>query len=193
MAEGGYDPERIDPREMRKALEEIETRNRFRNPVYEEEDDEEFNTSTRSKLSTDYRFEPGRAPSPELTVKVLQHSNMEDWLDYALSMDKRSWKGATKTGKRLLSARLMEEPKEIGKLVVYYEANDGKTYEISQVYDKNQITSMKDLNKVFSEKNPGLVEEIKNILYTPDEPQQEMELLILHQEQKFNQRPPKLV
>ena len=80
MAEGGYDPERIDTSEMQETLEaDIANRNvEFRNPVYEEEEDEEINTSTRSNLSTDDQFDLGRAPNPELTKKQIRFAEQLD-------------------------------------------------------------------------------------------------------------------
>ena len=125
MAEERYDPERIEQREMR----EDRSRSEWRESKIYDDSEESFNTSTASNLSTDDRFESGRPKSSDLTAQELQHSSMEDWLNKALAADKRSWKGATETGKRKLSARLIEKPRKYdGKLAVLYKANDGKNY-----------------------------------------------------------------
>ena len=59
MAEGGFDPERIGPIEMREALEA----------------DIEYNTNAvSSNLTTDASFDPGRPPSAELATKELTYS-----------------------------------------------------------------------------------------------------------------------
>ena len=107
MAEGGYDPEKIDTKGLREALGEIErgSSETIKNRAYEEED-VSFNTSTESGLSTNDSFLAGRPPPSELVERELIINSMEDWLDNALKSDHRVWKGATKTGKRLLAARL---------------------------------------------------------------------------------------
>ena len=103
MAEGGYDPE-IDY-ERDTPLTDLCHSGWRDNKTYDDSETS-FNTSAASNLSTD---DPGRPPNAKMAAKELQYSGMEDWLNKALAADRRSWKEATETGKRLLSARLSKQ------------------------------------------------------------------------------------
>ena len=122
MAEGGYDPERIDPREMRKSLDA----------------DIEYNTnSVSSNLTTDESFdlEPVRSKSPSLEKRESEITSisMEDWLDNALYLDKRIWKNATKEGKKLFAARLFKGlDNKSGKPAIAFKTNYGNIIRISE-------------------------------------------------------------
>ena len=110
---------------------------------------------------------------------------MEDWLIKALAADRRSWKEATETGRRLLSARLFEQKSEVGgNLAIYYRADDGNNYKISRPGKINKIKSMTAIKEDFKEYNPELAEEIENILYTADPTEQLVIQSVIHERQK---------
>ena len=57
---------------------------------------------------------------------------MKDWLDKALSFDKRSWKGATKEGKRLFATRLTRGFDTNEKPAIAFRLCDNNLIQISE-------------------------------------------------------------
>ena len=140
------------------------------NPAY---DPREYNTdAVSSNLTTDASFDPGTPQDAELAGRELQITDMEDWLDKALSFDKRSWKRATKEGKRLFAARLTRGLDNNGKPAINFRLSDNNTLPISDANFIGKMMSQDALVKSLGSGNEKLakqiVKEIKEILTTPD-------------------------
>ena len=163
MAEGGYDLEMDEINDSFKNLRIEQDRNNtavvsYTNPAFE--GNESYNTADNSNLAADETFTPGRPPNLELENRGLEIASYEDWLEEALKKDKRTWPGATKTGKRLLAGRIYQD-----KQMVYYRANDGRDRQISETDNPIKISSYKTINEAFGK---VIADEIKDLLYAPD-------------------------